>query len=745
MTSENVQSEYRRTALDHRLDSGNRTEVVASRGDELLVRAREVDEEYRTAVERYRRGAITAAEFARRLAVLGWRADRLSNETARLLERADGIPRDELRAAGLNVTALSVAVDRVRRIRGAGTRALVGPFTGTGGNVSVGVDGGVSVAVEREDGGRARELERSPDGDDALRVERSTALSAAREALSDADGRWVVVTHATDARAGVYVFAFRLESNASAGTAVASVDGSSGEVVAVEEVTAPRAGGPRGACAERVASLRAEMQASVRAAGNASERAAVEAAFRDRIRTVREECADAAVDPGVNRSAALAAASGALPEVAGEWTLAGSYLGPGPDAAYVFEFRLSSSVRFGVATVRVDAADGSVLEVEEEVTTETATVNRSTALATAREALSDPSTGEWDLAGSTSTAATYEFVFRLSAPDAEGTAVVVVDAGSGEVLDAEETVTDLDPGDGGEENGTEDPDEGGINRSEAVRIALEVLSDPPEGSWTVTGAELADGVYDVEFVLDAEAADGTATVRVDAETGTVRSVEENVTSSGGEIGPDRALEVARAALPTVDGEWIHAGTDLADGTYGVAFDLDSQTANGSAVVEVDAENGTVLDVDANVSAGAGLDAGEAESVARSALPTVDGTWTLVDSEETDGVFGFSFVPEAENATGQAEIGVDGATGEVVYNETTVTGDDDTLDADEAESVARSALPSLDAEWTLEASTFEDGVYEFTFGIDTDDVTGQAELGIDADTGDVVYNDTTVDG
>jgi hypothetical protein len=132
-------------------------------------------------------------------------------------------------------------VDDLDSVSGAGASALLQRFVGQSqGEVEIDRANGLSISVESEDGEQSRELEQSGDDSTNLTVSQSDALDTARSSLSDANGTWVLSGSGVDREDGTYSFAFRLDSNTTEGEAEITVDGSSGEIVSLEEEIEPR-------------------------------------------------------------------------------------------------------------------------------------------------------------------------------------------------------------------------------------------------------------------------------------------------------------------------------------------------------------------------------------------------------------------------------------------------------------------------------------------------------------------------
>lgn len=245
VTSDDVQTEVEATGFEFSFERASederRAEAVAERADRLRERAERIREDYEAATEAYREGDLTREEYAQRLATLNARAENLLASYERLQQRAGNVSALELRAAGANRTELRRAMSDLDSVTGLGASALLQRFTGEReGELELETDGGLSIEVESEDGERSRELERPPDDDRNVTVNQSTALDAARTALTTPDeGRWGLQKTGIDGDDGLYTFEFRLQANDSTGEAEIEVDGSSGEVISLEEEIEP--------------------------------------------------------------------------------------------------------------------------------------------------------------------------------------------------------------------------------------------------------------------------------------------------------------------------------------------------------------------------------------------------------------------------------------------------------------------------------------------------------------------------
>lgn len=244
VTSDDVQSEVDEAAFETEYEDASeeeRAEAIADRAETLRDRAESIAEDYEAATEAYEDGDLTKSEYAQRIAALNARADNLLTAYENLRERADNVSALELRAAGFNATATQAAVDDLDSVSGAGASALLQRFVGQSqGEVEIDRANGLSISVESEDGEQSRELDQPGDDSTNLTVSQSDALDTARSSLSDANGTWVLSGSGVDREDGIYSFAFRLDGNTTEGEAEITVDGSSGEIVSLEEEIEPR-------------------------------------------------------------------------------------------------------------------------------------------------------------------------------------------------------------------------------------------------------------------------------------------------------------------------------------------------------------------------------------------------------------------------------------------------------------------------------------------------------------------------
>lgn len=243
MSSDDVRTAFGDTAFELSVERDGETakaEAIAERAEELAERAEAIREEYEAATDAYEDGELSRSAYAARLATLNGRAENLLASYEQLQERAESVSTLELRAAGLNETALDAAVEGLDGVTGAGPAALLARFTGqTEGEVELETADGLRIEVEGEDGERSRELERPRDDDENVTVAQADALETARGALSEQDHAWALEKASVHPDSGYYKFEFAFAGANVTGEAEVRVDGTSGEVFRLEEEIEP--------------------------------------------------------------------------------------------------------------------------------------------------------------------------------------------------------------------------------------------------------------------------------------------------------------------------------------------------------------------------------------------------------------------------------------------------------------------------------------------------------------------------
>lgn len=238
MAGDDVRTEIENTAIEVRIEravSGEMTAFLEERVEELRDRGSEIRDEYADVTEAYRDGDISRSQYAQRIALLNGRAENVQRSLGTLQERVSMVPVTESDARDLNAS-IEEATEEVDDVSGAGAAALLNRFTGQAtGELEFRVDDGIRIEAESEAGERSRELRRPDDSNDSLTVPQEDALTAAREALSKQDGNWTLTRASVHEESGYYRFAFGLAMAGESGEAEVRVDGSSGDVVRLEE------------------------------------------------------------------------------------------------------------------------------------------------------------------------------------------------------------------------------------------------------------------------------------------------------------------------------------------------------------------------------------------------------------------------------------------------------------------------------------------------------------------------------
>lgn len=238
VTDEEVTSDIEQTTFEAGLTADNesaRAQLLAERAATLRNQTETLLRAQQNATGAYLAGELTRGEFAQRLAVLGARAKSVDRGFTRLDERARNASALELRAAGFDREGNTQAQTSVQRLSSAGVNGLLAQYTGAQrGSFSLEANGGLSIAVEGEDGERTREFERAQPGNGTFEVSQSTALAAATAQLdTDRDGNWTLRAVDRD-EAGYYEFEFRFFGPNTTGEAEVSVDGQTGAVFELE-------------------------------------------------------------------------------------------------------------------------------------------------------------------------------------------------------------------------------------------------------------------------------------------------------------------------------------------------------------------------------------------------------------------------------------------------------------------------------------------------------------------------------
>jgi len=240
LTSDEVQTDFENTAFRVSVDvddDESKAEAITDRAEELHERADRIHEDYEEATEAYREGELSRSEYARQLATLNARANNVLSSYETLESTAANISALELRAAGLNESALEQSLSRLERVEGTGPAELLRLFTGDSqGSISLETENGLEIEIENEDGERSREIDRERDDNDSITVNQTRALSTARAVLSEpSNGSWTLTRSSIHHVSGFYRFQFALTGGEATGEAEVRIDGSSGEIFRLEE------------------------------------------------------------------------------------------------------------------------------------------------------------------------------------------------------------------------------------------------------------------------------------------------------------------------------------------------------------------------------------------------------------------------------------------------------------------------------------------------------------------------------
>lgn len=241
VTGDGVRTAVGDAGFERSLARGNESEraaAVVQWAAVLRERAGAIRGAHRRATDAHRAGTLSTSAYAQRLATLNARAEHVLASAGRLLEGAATVDPAALEAAGWNRSAVRAAVADLEVVRGVGTAALLDRFTGQfDGRVRLETDEGTEIEVRSDDEEWSREFEGRGDASANLTVDRETARSIARDALTvpPANGTWELERADTDEDDGVYAFRFVLRASGSEGEARVVVDGSAARVVSLEE------------------------------------------------------------------------------------------------------------------------------------------------------------------------------------------------------------------------------------------------------------------------------------------------------------------------------------------------------------------------------------------------------------------------------------------------------------------------------------------------------------------------------
>jgi len=200
-------------------------------------------------------------------------------------------------------------------------------------------------------------------------------------------------------------------------------------------------------------------------------------------------------------------------------------------------------------------------------------LNQSTALANAKDALSEPATGAWVLTSSSADDGVYEFEFEFNGPG-EGEAEVAVDGQTGTVFELEEST------EAAEDDEDEDEDD--------ERLAIELIEGEPAPGGNVTllvtggGQPVSGATVELgDAVVGTTGPDGTVALTLPAD-------EAEIEVTDGEREGELEFEFAD------DEEDVSLGAtaDIENGTVTVSVVLGDEPIEGALVTANDAAVGT---------------------------------------------------------------------------------------------------------------------------------------------------------
>ncbi len=338
------------------------------------------------------------------------------------------------------------------------------------------------------------------------------------------------------------------------------------------------------------------------------------------------------------------------------------------------------------------------------------TVDQSTALDTARAALTAPENGSWVLtgAGVDEEDGTYAFSFALKqAPGKTGEAEVSIDGSSGEVYSLEEEIELREEEDEAEDEEDEAEDEENESEREAEHdgeLALVVDEGSPAPNETITVKALANGTAapNVTVFLDGDAvgttgADGTVTV-------TLPDAEESELTAETDAGEaELEFEFEQEAEDELF-EHLEVASTLDDGVVTVSVTYNdtavanaSVYANGERVGTTDADGTTSFAIDANATEELELEIVRGEFEAELDYSVQSGELTLM--EEAHEGDGDKAEDEAEDEDDEAEDDGDTDEEETETDETEEDEADDDADTetDEEETETDTDATETDTE------------------------------------------------
>ncbi|MFC6797466.1 hypothetical protein [Haladaptatus sp. DYSN1] len=238
-TGENLQSSYEDDAFERQVESSDDTKkakLVANRIQRLERQASQIRARYDRVTAQYEDYELTRNQYAQRLAVLNTRAENCLESLAQAEQRLDQLSDLELSAGGVNKSAIAAARIHLEPITGPGATALKQRFLGANdAQVTLETDNGLSINVDKDESERSRTIKRPRDDDNSIAVNQGEALKSARAVLQGQKLGWTLMNARVNRDRGFYEFRFDYEMNGITGDAAVYVDGSSGNVFAIDE------------------------------------------------------------------------------------------------------------------------------------------------------------------------------------------------------------------------------------------------------------------------------------------------------------------------------------------------------------------------------------------------------------------------------------------------------------------------------------------------------------------------------
>jgi hypothetical protein len=225
--SETVHSQVRTQLFATQFENATGEQAAA------LVNAR-IDRQYRRASQlsaAYDQTADGSTDArTRRYVALTVRANALERQLTRVERRVEAAPASKLDQSAVDTDRIEATRELLDPLTGPGPRDLIDRFRGrTDRNVSISFDDGVSITVTTDDGSQIRSIRRRGDGQQTIEISETAAREAALDALTEEPGSWEVQSTVVRSRLGLFRVEFVQAEGP--GSAVATVDASSGQVV----------------------------------------------------------------------------------------------------------------------------------------------------------------------------------------------------------------------------------------------------------------------------------------------------------------------------------------------------------------------------------------------------------------------------------------------------------------------------------------------------------------------------------